>query len=855
MALMGAERAIERGDVYDRQDYRKLAKIIERMAATYERIAQKKDTPIESQEKALQRAEELRNLLAKADTLPQGTPASAKLFILANETPDYAKGVAKTAAKAIEVNAARKQRVIGTGFVSADQSVAKGAIAQLKNDPQRYARLKRFAEKYRAFADATLNYMYEGGRISREQLEAIREDNEFYLAFNRLFDEIAPNRMTQHLGTRGLARAKATVKTFEGSMREIDNPIVSLIMNAATAMYETDRSIALNTMIDPLRTTRGKHQAIIEDLSSTFRLASAGDPQTITVYHNGQKEVWQVPNRRLWEALQETEWGGPVGGPEFYYSPISLMRWCITHNPKFIFWSNPQRDMRAIAINDKHGTTTLDTMKSVSAEEKEAFLLFGGGMGHFGMSRNAYYRHMQRYAHATRGSGDTIVNFPGAMKEGWEGVARHGEYKRRIALQRNAYKHAIEKLGYDEFNANLYATAQARDIHNFTVAGSWVRWINRFAGPFIPSQVYGLNRAIQSAKQNPVKFVGRMALYTLPLTLAQWGSVFMFGDDDDEHELVNMPFWRRYMFWNIRIPGEPFGFKWLMVPRPFELGIMSMFFDSGIASVRGHDRASEGLGWAMFQSLSPADRENLFSFIRPFAESLTNRTFGGGFVVPPHEEGLALELRTGTKDASRMAQVFGNAMSIDPRYIDNVIRNQFGGIGTLVTGASNIGRTDQPGKGTDEVVRALLPADSGPRSPYQYRDVTVAFELAKKSGQQQTPQVKRLTEMIDDWKAASGEERQDLTKAILSYGRAVRANLEIEMETGLAVRAKKLQQEKSSLERTLRDGGKLTQQERARLARLEREWKLILQYRRDLDRTGDFERYSVRVEQALSRAN
>src|SRR5699024_852659 len=70
--------------------------------------------------------------------------------------------------------------VSGAG-VSKDREISEQNLEEFKAlDKDKQDRIKKAAKAYREFADASLRYMVEKGRLSKEQYDLIKENNAYY---------------------------------------------------------------------------------------------------------------------------------------------------------------------------------------------------------------------------------------------------------------------------------------------------------------------------------------------------------------------------------------------------------------------------------------------------------------------------------------------------------------------------------------------------------------------------------------------------------------------------------------------------------------------------------------------------
>jgi len=67
---------------------------------------------------------------------------------------------------------------------------------------------------------------------------------------------------------------------------------------------------------------------------------------------------------------------------------------------------------------------------------------------------------------------------------------------------------AGKEKGYDDFNAHLYAAAQARDLMDFAKAGNRARELNQVI-VFLNAAIQGSKRNVEALRENPTRYLTR----------------------------------------------------------------------------------------------------------------------------------------------------------------------------------------------------------------------------------------------------------------------------------------------------------------------------------------------------------
>jgi len=583
------------------------------------------------------------------------------------------------------------QRMSGAGGgVYSDISVAKEALAEAQKDPARLARIKEAAQRHRAWSDAVLQYMVDGGRVSAAAAKEIRDGNQFYVAMKRLHETVGSELRGGGPGSKRLASAKQTIQQFKGSTREVENPFVSLIKDTYDMMRETDRNAAMASITRLLDKNRGRdmYQGKPIDFDQIGSRAASGDMDAITIYRDGKAESWQFA-APIHKALQN--WGiskTPDLISKAMMSLASLMRNTITLAPQFMI-RQQIRDPLARAVVSRSGTQPWEQFYFLTpagiheyAKIKSEFDRAGGGLfGHQLVSKEHYYKRMRGALAEAAGDGNTILSVPGKIGNAYKAMAEGGETINRLAEYRRAYAKA-KAAGLSDLDARMKAALEARDLQDFSVAGTLTRALNSYI-PFTSAAVRGVARAVESAVENPARFAARWALYVASVELAHYAWNHSTGAADEERKLTA---YRRDFFWNYRL-GD---WGWLSIPKPYELGVMGSGLSRLLDKARGVPDAFDGYAGSFWQASSPLSPGDLMGPLQPIVSVMSNYNFDRQKpIVPDWEVKIPPGRRLGERmHSSKVGQLLGKWLGVDARYIDTFIRTQLGGLGTLAIRAT-----------------------------------------------------------------------------------------------------------------------------------------------------------------------
>ncbi|MBC7845583.1 MAG: hypothetical protein H7Y10_03730 [Flavobacterium sp.] len=650
------------------------------------------------------------------------------------------------------------------GSIETDLTTAVNTLNEFKalekTDKAKFDRIQEGVKKYRQIADATLQYAADKGRISQEQLEQIKQGNEYYVALNRN-KELEPGEdlfSSFNTGTNGIGAAKEIVKKAKGGTATIENPYLSLLKNMNNIIKEADRNEVMLSFVEPLISNRKMGEGEPIDLSKIGFIANEGDAETIKVFRDGKLEKWKF-DADIYSSLKNIE--SISSNPIFTFlsKPSQLIRWTVTHNPVF-YARNIVKDTQARMIVSNDHSTFRDMIHN--SGDKELFELFGGSQaGHLHTDKESYAKTMKRTIGEVTKKGGIVIN-PMKFGEKYVKFLETGENINRIAEFNSSYKVAKER-GMSDYDAGLYAAFEARDLMDFAVAGHTMREINKII-VFSNAGVQSLRKAKKSLYRDPAGFAYRTALYSVLPTLAFAVLRNAMGDDEEYEDLPDN---QRDMFFNFKTAAT--GDAWISIPKPYELGLFSSYVDRGISKIRGNDEAFDGVTGTTMKLLMPFDESSFLGGLKPIIETQMNRdTYTGKSIVPEWESGKLLELRKGTDKASliglKTSKLFKQAgMSVDPRNIDHILR----GYGTYFA-TQGMAVSDLAKKDTAELNFWITKSGFAKDIPtYNAKSVKKATDLAIELGKINSSRMKGMRNTIEDFYSETDiKKRKELLKKI-----------------------------------------------------------------------------------------
>lgn len=650
--------------------------------------------------------------------------------------------------------------------VFTDFSVAQKTINEiLRWDPKKVDRIQKAAAKYREFADDIMQYAVDKGRMSQDQYDQIKAENEYYVGLQRMLQAepgeeiiVYPRSGGKELGAKG-----EITYSIKGSTEEIENPYVSLLDTLYKTLRESDRNEVLQAFRKMLVSPRDMNEGPPKRIADIGVIGKKGDKESIPIFINGKPEYW-IFQKDIYKGLKAFDLD-PFRVWTAFTIPGKVLRFTTTHFPTFAV-RNWLRDTQARMITSTTGSSLSHLIGS--KEDWNALARAGGlNSGYYLKDKHHYYGLLTEAMEVMAKDKNIIVANPVMFKHLWhkyEDLLYKGETSNRVAEYRAAFKKAMDE-GMDNYNASLYAAFKARDLIDFAVAGHHMQKINQVL-PFTNAAVQGLRSAAVSAKENWKGFAARLLVYSIFPGVAAW--FLNHHSEEDKKWYEEMPPYQRDMFWNFRIGPN----KILSMPKPYELALPQAGIDRMLSYyISDNKKAFDGYAADVRKLLLPFDEGNIAGPWQAVVEGMTNYDwFRDVTVVPAKEDPLDLSLKH-TEVASRLGQLLQRFSGWDARKWDHVIKRSFSYVGNAALKLSDIG-SEKSRYGFDLTDTGIFK-----RSPaYNSNSVQEMIKFAKTWDLTHTPPYRKFNQIVgryftaetDEEKEAIGNELIDSASAIMA---------------------------------------------------------------------------------------
>ena len=570
------------------------------------------------------------------------------------------------------------------------------------------AEFKKAHEELKQFQDNILNRLVESGVLSSDQAAAMRQLNQEYVPFYRVFDESAAG---VGFGKRGFADLHNPIKGIKGSGRTIVDPLESIVKNTYYLTRIAEQNNVGRTLVDfaqkyegmgkfiekvppkmhPVEFSLGEIEKALKEigvelpdealseLTKIFRpqmMGSAKD-NIVAVFRKGKQELYQL-DPDLYRSVLMLDREAVNTFIKLLSYPTSWLRAGAVLTPEFMV-RNPLRDAKGAWVYSKYwfvpGVDTARGLFHVLKRDDlyQKWLQSGGAMANFVSLDRDYLQQDLRQLMATdiwqrmKQYAAHPLEVLRALSEFTEEATRLGEFAKGVQKE-GVTKEGLQKAGL-----------ASRDITvDFSRMGTVGKPANQLIA-FFNSNVQGMDKMrrefMQGSKKKRLKVLFKAFLgITLP-SIALW---IMFHDDPRYQEL---PRWRKDLFWNI--PG---GEYMISIPKPFELGILF-----GTLPERMLDWVLENDPDAIAKFKETFTEVSMPGWIPtallPIIETTSNYSFFKNRPITPRgEEQLLKQEQYGpytteaAKGVSKVLAGEGEA-PVSPREIETLVRGYTGGLG------------------------------------------------------------------------------------------------------------------------------------------------------------------------------
>ena len=444
---------------------------------------------------------------------------------------------------------------------------------------QEFPEIKETAQDIYRYQDALLDYYKDSGMLSNTDVENIREVNQFYIPFNRwlhgreMYDMDNPGgkySMSQFLADKSYQK----VMGIKGAKEDVLPPLEQIISNTFQLIGAADMNATKVTLVNNLMLT-GKGSGVQKIPNSKLVVTVQKDPITkevinriyqyrkvpiegpgmITMRVNGDIGYYEV-TPDVFKAFSHLNSTTSKYLKVMALPATILRKGAVEYNPLFGLRNVP-RDIGSSIFYTKHGYNPFHFISGAKSYlgtdiTFQKFLASGAAQSYLvGMDRHLEIGKNSIYAHPSYRS-----------QKGWNpNYLNPFRYFKKF----NSFTETANRVGgfvnaLNKTGDVWLAMAEGRSIAaDYGLRGASMR----NAGALWPF----LNARIQHTKQfgiafqpeNIAKTITKGAIYYSAPTMANW--MYWHSSEELADRYAELPYWRKYGFFNVPIPGSQFTFS------------------------------------------------------------------------------------------------------------------------------------------------------------------------------------------------------------------------------------------------------------------------------------------------------
>jgi len=585
-------------------------------------------------------------------------------------------------------------------------------------------KMEGYANAIYEYNNSILDWYYENsnGKLSRENYNKIKDQNQYYVPFKRYFDEL-DSQGNINFSKILSDTSPSPIKKIKGSEREIVSPLENIIKNTYDVVVSAQRNTVLKTLVESLQKV---DPALVQNIpAQTYRPVKVFDKginilmedgtlirrppkntfkteiaveykkpdnaEVVTVFENGLPQYYQIPKNYYDSYFAFSE---PI---TWYAKALNiptriLQAGAVIYDPSFTV-SNIFRDQPTALMNSRYGYLPYyDMFKGLFSTLKkddiyQKFMESGADQSFL-----TAMDQMLSKSYLNRKQGKDVEgvtnNFKGYLKkyaknpiELLQDMNRLSELATRVG----AFKKAYQKTG------DIYlAMEEGRQISgDYGVKGKNMRNVSlayAFLNPRL--QHLKLTGQVASGKRGNLgsKFLMGALFMSLP-AIINW---FANNSDKESRDRYDeLPDWRKYGFFNIPIPGSD---SYILILKGFYGTLFGTSVEKMLDWIYGNDPDTvTKLGQHLFQEVSPFTSPIDFAptAFRPAAEQYANKkSFTGTPIIPERMEDTEPSEQY-TDWTPEIYKTLGKHLNISPLRIETLVNSYTGGTGRNIANISD----------------------------------------------------------------------------------------------------------------------------------------------------------------------
>jgi len=551
------------------------------------------------------------------------------------------------------------------------------------------------AQKVSEYSRKLLDYTTGSGLISQGVADLLKQRYPDHVPFNRIFNELEKTDGFKSSGGIASLSKQDIVQRIEGSSREVESSLESLLAKTNDAFRQGEKNKAAQIL------------ASYKDLpDNPFQLRELEKGETakhtISYLEDGVKKTYET-TKEVAEAAKALNVQQMNILGKIFALPVRVARIGITGiNFPFVA-ANIAKDQVSAFINSNHSLATslanptnfIKSLFSAVSHDKlyKEMVSEGGGGTSFDIAREQVSKTLKqiRAGRSIKSKILYTVKNPLQLLRAVEDIVAISEEFTRIQQYRGT-KGVLLKKGLSEKSAKTEAARSAREnTVNFARRGEWLTVLNSVF-LYLNASIQGTRTLLRNLKNKPIQTSAKIAIAALfPVATV---TVWNLSDPKRKAAYEDIPEFEKEN--NLIIippnPTKDANGKWNVIKIPISQEINSL-----VGLARRPIEAARGMSplefkdffHALIGTVSPVEptKGSLFSTftpqaIKPAIEVTFNKIFFTGFpIVPQSMENLSPEkqFKDGTSGSARK---IGKLLNVSPLKVETFIKETFGGVGS-----------------------------------------------------------------------------------------------------------------------------------------------------------------------------
>ncbi len=519
------------------------------------------------------------------------------------------------------------------------------------------------------YSNVLMQILYDSGYISGKHYKSMVNKWKNYVPMYRVFEE-----------NEEIDFGDSLMK-FEGSKRDIVNPIESIIHNTGEYIKKAERNKAISVLANFARCDGSGWLA--EEVDNR-------DPNTrtqVTFRENGKVKYIELGDPTIAKAINKMDLDSSNLILKLCHAVTAIARASFTTaNPEFLI-RNPLRDSADAFLYD--GVYPWDIVKGfMHAFRKDAtyydWMTSGAAQSSLVSLDRDYTQEIKESMGENWKSRLLSKKFLPTVIQGLQKMSEFSEYATRIAVYKKR-KAEYEQAGMDARDAVLSAALRSRDLIDFGRHGKTGANYNKLV-PFANASIQGLDKFYRELidpkgwkedTKGRAKTLVRLGLTAiLPAILVS----LLWGDDDWYKK--RCPNWVKDTHWVLPLGKDSV----IRIPKGADVGIR--FFSNAFQKMMDDNPHKFKEYFAPIVEAMPGIG---IAILKPAFEVMVNKnTFTGADIVPKYQEdALPPKMQYGAYTTG-FSKWLGEKLDVAPRKIDHLIAGYTGTPGMFIPKAVDV---------------------------------------------------------------------------------------------------------------------------------------------------------------------